>query len=694
MNVSAAPSVAFDRTGTTSDRPTIRYWTAGSSGPPVLLVMGFGMRGDMWRPQIELLRDTHRVAWFDHRGVGESERGDALFFRTADMADDALRVMDALGWGRAHVVGVSMGGMVAQEIALRAPTRTLSLTLLATLGGGTLLDKLPTREGLRNFVRANLADGDARIAAAQRLLYPPAFLATVDRAAMRARMEAQLLRPVPPQTLVGQFHAVLRHEARSRLSRVRVPTLVVKPELDALVRPTHSDELLRRVPHARRVVIADAGHGLVFQSAREVTEAVRAHVSDAERGRSVELDHPAPWPATGSYAEGFRPVAEQFAAHLQSGEEIGAGFTVYHRGRCVVDLAGGLADTDRVQPWRHDTRIVVFSVTKGLAAIALNLLSDRGLLDWDAPVSRYWPEFARNGKEHVTVRALLQHQSGLAALDTRVTLDECAHDWPRIVRALEDQRPDPRPVQGYHAITFGMYARVLFERIAGESMGAFLLREWFAPLDSDARLGVGPEFDDRTATLYPPSNGARIVKSLTAAVLHPDSREGRVARALLSKDSLGRRAFANPAIGVRGLLAYNDLTVRRAELPWGSATASARGLARAYLPFSVGGVVDGRRYVGEATIAALAGRGGWSDRDAVLQKPLGWNRGFLKEERDIFGPHAEGFGHAGMGGALGWCDPRSGLAFGYAMNRMDWRVRSPRALALCRALYACAPVRD
>jgi len=686
--------LAFDHTGRTRDLPAIRYWSAGESGPPVLLVMGFGMRGDMWRPQVELLRETHRVAWFDHRGVGESEKGDAWLFRTADMADDALRVLDELGWGAAHVVGVSMGGMVAQEIALRAPLRTLSLTLMATLGGGTLLDKLPTRGGLRNFVKANLSQGDARIAAAQQLLYPESFLAEVDRDVLRARMEAQLLRPVPPTTLIGQFHAVLRHEARERLSRTHVPTLIVKPELDELVRPSHSDELLRRVPHARSVVLPDAGHGLVFQSASEVTEAVRSHVAEAERGLPIELDHVAPWPAVGSYAEGFRPVAEQFAAHLSAGEEIGAGFTVYHRGKLVVDLAGGLADVETARPWRHDTRLVVFSVTKGLAAMALNSLSDRGQLDWDAPVSQYWPEFGRNGKEHITVRALFQHQAGLAALDARMSMADCVDDWPRVVRALEEQRPDSPPVQAYHAITFGMYARVLFERIAGEPMGRFLEREWFRPLDSDARLGAPPELDSRTATLYPPKNSVRLAKLVFAGLFQSDSREGRVARGLLERASIGRRAFANPAVGPRGLLAYNDLPVRRADLPWGSATASARGLARAYLPLSASGELDGRRYLRAETIESLAGRGGWSERDAVLQKPIGWNRGFLKEEPDMFGPHREGFGHAGMGGALGWCDPASGVALGYVMNRMDWRVRSPRALALCRALYACAPLRD
>jgi CubicO group peptidase (beta-lactamase class C family) len=134
--------------------------------------------------------------------------------------------------------------------------------------------------------------------------------------------------------------------------------------------------------------------------------------------------------------------------------------------------------------------------------------------------------------------------------------------------------------------------------------------------------------------------------------------------------------------------------VRRAQLAWASATASAHGLARAYLPFAAGGAALGRRFVRAATLAPIHARQSWSERDRVLQKPIGWSQGFLKEESHLFAPNPESFGHAGMGGALGWCDPVADLTIGYAMNRLDWRVRSPRALALCRALYACEPVRD
>ncbi|MBX7192354.1 MAG: beta-lactamase family protein [Sandaracinaceae bacterium] len=409
--------------------------------------------------------------------------------------------------------------------------------------------------------------------------------------------------------------------------------------------------------------------------------------------------NPAPGRARGSYADGFEPLARVFADHLETRREIGASCAVFRRGELVVDLWGGLADAESARPWEARTRVCVFSVTKGLAAMALHLLADRGRLEWDAPVATYWPGFARASKASMTVRTLLGHRGGLAYLDQKLALSATFDPArrPEVLEALETQRPawEPGRDQGYHAITYGMYAKELFERVAGEPMGAFLRRELFEPLGSDARLGTGPECDADVATLYPPSTGARIAKTLVTTLLDPRSNEARVTRASLAKDSIGRRAFLNPHIDLpHGMAAYNDVAVRRAELPWASATASAQGVARAYLPFASRGEHAGRRYLREQSFTHAYGRDGWSERDLVLQKPLGWSCGFLKEERHVFSPVAESFGHAGMGGALGWCDPVHELTFGYVMNRMDFRVRSPRALALCHALYDCPAIRD
>ena len=408
---------------------------------------------------------------------------------------------------------------------------------------------------------------------------------------------------------------------------------------------------------------------------------------------AAKLKNQAPGPASGTYADGFEPLAGRFASQLRSGAEVGAAVCVFVRGECVADLWGGVADVEARRPWAEDTRIVVFSVTKGLAAIALNMLADRGALDWDAPVATYWPGFARAGKERVTVRTLFNHRAGLLALDVPLTLGDCIRENRADVvrRALEEQRPawSPGTRQAYHALTFGMYASELFRRVAGESIGVFLQRELFDPLGSDARLGTPASLDSSFARLYPPTARARI-EDLVKGVLEGGSNETRVARELVRRRSLIRRAFSNP----RGRIGdYNEVPARRAELAWASATASARGLARAYLPFASAGSFQGRAYVRAATLEPIHSRQSWSDRDGVLQKPIGWSQGFVKEETPVFSPNPESFGHPGIGGSLGWCDPVREVAMGYVMNRMDGRVRSPRALALCRALHACEPLR-
>ena len=237
-----------------------------------------------------------------------------------------------------------------------------------------------------------------------------------------------------------------------------------------------------------------------------------------------------------------------------------------------------------------------------------------------------------------------------------------------------------------------MYVRELFERIAGESMGAFLRRELFEPLGSDVHLGTPASEDHRVATLYPPAVPMRMTRMIAATLVSPRSTEARVTRLSLRRDSIGRRAFLNPSAGPEGVDAYGRVAVRRAELAWASATASAHGVSRAYLPFASGGAHDGRRYLDEDVLRPVHERQSWSWQDHVLAKPIGWSQGFLKEERHLFSPIPQSFGHAGMGGALGWCDPIHEIAFGYVPNRMDWRVRSPRAVALCRALYECDPL--
>lgn len=396
-------------------------------------------------------------------------------------------------------------------------------------------------------------------------------------------------------------------------------------------------------------------------------------------------------PIQGQFAAGFEPLAEQFSKSFALEQETGASLCVYHRGEMVVDLWGGLADTALQTPWTADSLVVVFSATKGLAAMALNLAAQQGAFEWDAPVARYWPAFGQAGKARITVRQLFNHRAGLAGISTPLTLEQlCDPDQAAAVRtALETQAPawPADTQQGYHGISYGLYASAFFAQVCHEPLDTFLHREYLAPLGADVFMGTPATQDHRVATLYPGSTTERVGKMLWAAV-RGGSTEANVTRSFL-RGGPPKQAFTNPPTP-GGIAIYNQPPVRRHNLAWASATATARGLARAYVPWSIGGQWQGRRYVAPETIAPLLQRQGWSQKDLVLGKPLGWAQGFLKEEDGVFSPNRASFGHPGMGGALGWCDPTAQLAFAYTMNRCDWRVRSPRALALCAALYQCA----
>lgn len=283
----------------TPTTPRVSYSLAGDHGPRVLLIMGFGMRGAIWRPQVEGLKGDHQVATYDHLGTGDSDapvtltaRGKLASARAiargvtmASMARDALRVMDALGWADAHVVGVSMGGMIAQEIALRFASRVRSLTLIATHPGG-VSTLFPSREGIRRFAAANLTtDPKARIAALKRLLYPDAFLQSVDVTALDQRITEMAGRRASGRTVAGHFGAVVRHATRARLHRIHVPTLIVRPGQDILIDPRNSDALARSIPNARVVRFEEAGHGVTFQCASAVNREIARHVAAVEATR-------------------------------------------------------------------------------------------------------------------------------------------------------------------------------------------------------------------------------------------------------------------------------------------------------------------------------------------------------------------------------------------------------------------------
>ncbi len=259
----------------------LAYNTAGEGGAPVLLIMGYTVPGSAWVHQIPSLAAHHRVAWYDHRGCGNT-RAKAGPYTMALLAADGRRLLDHLGWESAHIVGVSMGGMVGQELALRCPERVRSLSLIATHAGG-LRSRIPPLAGLAGFVRANIGPRPDRMRNLERLLFPDAFLAGCDRQWLAQVLSNDFGRPIPPKYRLSQMAAVMRHDTRDRLHALAaVPTLVVKPALDKLVSPEACEQLFWRIPGAQLKVYPDAGHAVIRQCAAALNTDLLEHFTQAD----------------------------------------------------------------------------------------------------------------------------------------------------------------------------------------------------------------------------------------------------------------------------------------------------------------------------------------------------------------------------------------------------------------------------
>lgn len=359
----------------------------------------------------------------------------------------------------------------------------------------------------------------------------------------------------------------------------------------------------------------------------------------------------------------FAAVREEFIRNFTEREELGASVAVVIDGETKVELWGGWMDGARTQPWQRDTLVVVHSVTKGFVSLAVHLLVQRGLLDFDAPVAAYWPEFAREGKDHITFRQAISHQAGLPVLDAELP-PGATLNWQTMVRALEAQRPiwAPGTQHGYHAATWGWLVGEVIRRVTGKTPGAFLREEICGPWGLDFHLGFGPELDHRVAPLANP---------LTPPV------------AALPMTPLRQRAFG---LGIPGAGDPNPRASRAAEIPAGNGHATALAVARAFGAAARGGELDGVRLFAPERIA-LMHEEQVSGEDAILGMPSRYGLGFWLSTGELSahrGPRS--FWHPGVGGAAGVADPDHRLGFGYAMNRTG---AAPRRLAVERAVYQC-----
>ncbi len=247
-------------------------------GPKVLLVMGFGLGGAAWRPQLDRLRKNYRVCTLDNRGSGQSLAHRPGRWRMADFAEDILAVCEQLQWDAWHLVGVSMGGMIAQHVALAVPHRVKSLALIATHAGGPMR-AWPTARAWRAFVHAQLTrDRERKMRRMAEVLYPRSFVEQTAASELLLRAAETMPMRLFSAHSLSQLHAVWTHDTRKALANLRVPTLILKPARDVLVHPRGSDELHAHLPHATLHVVEEGGHGCIYQCADEVFGRLDGHI--------------------------------------------------------------------------------------------------------------------------------------------------------------------------------------------------------------------------------------------------------------------------------------------------------------------------------------------------------------------------------------------------------------------------------
>ncbi|MGW0821697.1 serine hydrolase domain-containing protein [Streptomyces sp. NPDC002845] len=370
----------------------------------------------------------------------------------------------------------------------------------------------------------------------------------------------------------------------------------------------------------------------------------------------------------------FETVRTAFEENFRARGELGAAVCVTLGGETVVDLWGGWADAAGTRPWERETLVNVWSTSKGPTALCAHILADRGLLDFDAPVATYWPEFAAAGKEGVLVRHLLSHRAGLSGPREPHSFAQLC-DWELTVKRLAEQEPwwEPGTRSGYHAFSYGFLVGEVVRRISGLLPGAFLEREVTGPLGIDFTIGL------------PEKEAGRAAELVHAPVASTSERAAFFAQ--LAPAALA--ALTNPVVGAAEA---NTSRWRAAEIPAAGGHGTARAVAALYGIFAQQGLWGDRRILSpEAVERVREGQG--SCRDLVLgagfehETEIGLGL-WLSGPNGSYGPNPRAYGHDGFGGSCGLADPEAGVSLGYVMNRMGPHIADdPRKMALVDAVY-------
>ena len=379
------------------------------------------------------------------------------------------------------------------------------------------------------------------------------------------------------------------------------------------------------------------------------------------------------FPISGFVTKRYEGVRQEFARNFTRRRELGGACSVYYRGEAVVDIWGGVRDKDTGAPWEHDTMVVVHSATKGLAAMTLAIAHSRGWLDYEQPVCAYWPEFAQQGKERITVRQLLAHQAGLFAINEPVDRSVIA-DLDRLAVVLARQKPEwePGTRQGYHAISLGFYEGELLRRIDPQhrSLGQFFQDEIASPLGLDLYIRLPESIPNaRLATLSPPGRLRMLLGFPLALTLDSMNRRSNIYRALI----------VNP-----GSTVYRDeqrIYARNLEVPSGGAVGTARAIARAYSAFAGGGRELGLRRETLDLLAAPATPPTRGFYDECLKGEVQFSLGFMKPSLAWPFGSPSSFGSPGAGGSLGYADPIAGIGYGYVTSQMGTSLTEMRGIS-------------
>ena len=384
---------------------------------------------------------------------------------------------------------------------------------------------------------------------------------------------------------------------------------------------------------------------------------------------------------------GFESVRDAFADNFERRHELGGACCAYYRGEKVVDLWGGIRNKQTGEPWERDTMVLVYSATKGLAAMALALAHSRGWLDYDERVCRYWPEFAQRGKERITVRQLLAHQAGLFAFDEPVDRSVVA-DLDRLATVMARQKPEwePGTRQAYHAISLGFYEGELMRRLdpRHRSLGQFFQDEIAAPLGLAVYIRL-PESvpNSRLATLAQPGRLEMLLGFPVRLTLDAMNPHSIVYRSLVT----------NP--GTELPHDEQHIYARNLEVPSGGGVGTARAIARAYSEFATGGHDLGLRPETLQALAAPAMPPTNGFHDECLKGDVQFSLGFMKPSPLWPFGSAQSFGAPGAGGSLGFADPTTGVGYGYVTSQMGtYLTGDPRDVALRDALYAALRNRE